>query len=207
MYTTREAAQALNVSPTTIKRWASHFQSRFSKDDQGHYVFTDHDLEALNFIKEQLEKRQILSQIVLEEDQSLAATPSAVSPSPALSPVPPSAPAASTAVQASEPQSAAIHPPNPAPQLNDALRELTRRLTRVEYSLSQKAEDVVTLQILEHRNEIDELSKQVKILSQSLEGMQRSLTSLLHQAEVAASIASMPKPPKRKSMLASLFQL
>lgn len=44
---TKEAAAALGVSPTTVKRWASSRPERFRKDASGHYVFLPEDLSVL----------------------------------------------------------------------------------------------------------------------------------------------------------------
>jgi len=44
---TKEAAAALGVSPTTVKRWASLRPERFRKDASGHYVFLPEELSLL----------------------------------------------------------------------------------------------------------------------------------------------------------------
>jgi chromosome-anchoring protein RacA len=48
---TKEAAAALGVSPTTVKRWASTKPERFRKDASGHYIFLPEDLSVLASVK------------------------------------------------------------------------------------------------------------------------------------------------------------
>lgn len=176
MLTTKDAALALGVSPTTIKRWASHFQNRFSKDENGHYVFPESDMEKLAFIKQQLEKRYSLSQIVLEDKPAADSVPA--SPVPSVSPA-------------------------------DICAELSKRLDQLEHKLSQKAEDVVSVQLLEHRKELDELTVSVKQLLQSMETIKRTFAQLQKQTDsfTTASGYSKPPEPKKRRLLASLFQL
>ncbi|CAG7625187.1 MerR family transcriptional regulator [Paenibacillus allorhizosphaerae] len=182
MYSTKEAAHVLQVSPTTIKRWASHFQNRFSKDELGHYVFEEGDMENLAIIKKQLEMKLSLSQIVL----------------PDADPVPQQSKAEPVyAGQASGSRVA------PVTQMTAPYGEIEKRLRYVESKLSEKADDIVCLQLLEHRRELEELSRTVKQLTQHMEEVACSLSDLNKQSE---ALAYQHKPAKRRRLLASLFQ-
>ncbi|WP_027092824.1 MerR family transcriptional regulator [Cohnella thermotolerans] len=48
---TKEAADHLGVSQTTLKRWVSYFPELFPKDRLGHYMFSEQEMEWLQSIK------------------------------------------------------------------------------------------------------------------------------------------------------------
>ncbi|MCZ8517392.1 MerR family transcriptional regulator [Paenibacillus filicis] len=181
MWTTKEAAEALNVSPTTIKRWASHFVGRFTKDEWGHYVFSENDLEKLSFIKKQLDQRLQLNQI--EFDAQAASMKQAVLETAAAS-------ADAAGFQAE--------------QLAEYCHEMKRRCDSLEYKLSTKADEVVSIQLLEHRRELDDLTRSVKLLLQNTENLNQSINLLQKRSEAFFSV---PQTAKKKTLLASLFQL
>lgn len=51
---TKEAAELLSVSQTTIKRWAAMFPDFFPKDRLGHYTFSKREISQLNYIKDRI---------------------------------------------------------------------------------------------------------------------------------------------------------
>src|SRR4051812_41945735 len=61
----KDAALSLNVSQTTIKRWASNYPDVFRKDRFGHYMFNARDLELLGLIKAAIERGETMEQIKL----------------------------------------------------------------------------------------------------------------------------------------------
>ncbi|CAG7643749.1 Chromosome-anchoring protein RacA [Paenibacillus solanacearum] len=181
MYSTKEAAQLLQVSPTTIKRWASHFQHRFSKDELGHYVFEESDMEKLAFIKQQLELKLSLSQIDLPEEKPAARQ---------------SKPLPADTGQASDAHASSFT------RMTAQYGEIEKRLRHVENKLTEKADDIVCLQLLEHRRELEEISRTVRQLSQHMEEVACSLADMHKQTE--AREREQP-PTKRRRLLASLF--
>ncbi|WP_311291792.1 MerR family transcriptional regulator [Paenibacillus glycanilyticus] len=73
---TKEAAQQLVVSETTVRRWVSTFPASFRKDMFGHYIFDASAMEKLRKIKGQLDSGTALYDIrllSLAEEETLAA--------------------------------------------------------------------------------------------------------------------------------------
>jgi chromosome-anchoring protein RacA len=166
---TKEAAQELGVSQTTIKRWVSFFHLSFRKDRFGHYVFSDEDITKLQHIKEQIEQGMNMSQIDLPPLDS-AQEASASSEQPGL----------------------------------DA-DELLARIKQLEQRLAQKADDVVSFQVLQHRKELEEIRKSVEQLAATVEDLRKTQPkpSLLHAEPKAADQPQ--KLPRKRSLIGSLF--
>jgi chromosome-anchoring protein RacA len=156
---TKEAAQLLTVSETTVRRWVSQFPSSFHKDMHGHYTFDETALDKLHLIKQELEDGSSLQAINLSPDSP---------DSPDLLP---------------------LTPPTPAYEDRE---ELLNRLSRLETSLSQKADEVVTYQLLSHRQELDELRHILTKLTASMDALQ------LPQQHVAAASLSADRNKRRK---------
>lgn len=64
---TKDMAQTLGVSQTTVKRWVSHYPDSFRKDRYGHYVFSEQDVERVRHIKLMVEQGMALDEISLSE--------------------------------------------------------------------------------------------------------------------------------------------
>ncbi|WJH33383.1 hypothetical protein N6H14_25485 [Paenibacillus sp. CC-CFT747] len=88
--------------------------------------------------------------------------------------------------------------------------QLNGRLDAMEHKLAEKAGTVVSVQLLQHRKELDELRSSLHQLSQYVEAIDKSLSHLQKLAEpapVAAAYAGPPRTEKRKTLLASLLHL
>lgn len=153
VYRTKDVARELNVSATTVKRWACHFRNRFRKDEAGRYVFTVEDLDTLRMVKQRLDEGAQLNSIELGEAPDV--TDAAVKIAAAASTVPGmAAPAAD--------------------------KRLWERLDMLELQLDQKANEVTEFKVLQHRKELDELRSQIADISQILERMEVRLAELEH---------------------------
>lgn len=129
---TKDTAELLSVSQTTIKRWASHFPASFHKDRNGHYAFSDKQISLLIFIKERVDQGDPLDQIIL-------------------------------------PTHSVLEQVKPFDNLTTPMEDLLSRLREVERSLGQKADEVVSAQVLQHRVELEELRQVVSQLAASVE--------------------------------------
>ncbi|RAP74634.1 hypothetical protein DL346_21510 [Paenibacillus montanisoli] len=198
----KDAAETLNVSQTTVKRWASHFHNYFQKDRLGHYVFTQQDLAMLGYIKEALERGDTMDMIVLPESE------------------PESEPAQ---LQAAELQTA-NGPGQQIAAANESSSELSEiyfRLEQVEYKVEQKADEVVTTQLLQHRSELEELRRLIDHLATAIENAKQPIpmpgkahAAGTAAAEVAAASAApdfaapafpAPASTRKRSLFRSLF--
>lgn len=82
--------------------------------------------------------------------------------------------------------------------------EMLSRLREVERSLGQKADEVVSAQVLQHRLELEELRKTVAQLAASFETMQNPTPKPLFTPQnhpSAAAEASAPRPKKKRFFL------
>ncbi|MUT64794.1 MerR family transcriptional regulator [Paenibacillus sp. NEAU-GSW1] len=178
---TKEAAQQLAVSETTIRRWVSLFPSSFPKDMFGHYIFDDAALEKLRRIKTELEEGIGLPDIKL--------------------------PKAGTQTLTLEPQTAAL-PQQTAPLIPEASESLLIRISRLEASLSHKADEVVSFQLMHHRQELEDIRQTLAQLAASVEALyipiQNSAAALASES-AAASPAPAGGRSKRKRMLRAIF--
>ncbi len=138
---TKEAAEKLGISQTTVKRWASQYPSSFPKDRLGHYIFSDREIRLLLYIKNEVDQGNTLEQILL--------------------PVP---------YVATQPRRSEVD----LFELEE--NEVLSRIREVERSLTQKADEVVSAQVLQHRSELDELRQMVAQLAASVENLQETRT-------------------------------
>lgn len=66
---TSTVSKLLGVSPSTIKRWIKHLDLNMERNDQGHYLFSDEDIELLKKIQEQLCNGMVLQDIEVDEEK------------------------------------------------------------------------------------------------------------------------------------------
>lgn len=216
---TKEAAQLLGVSPTTIKRWCATFPDRFRKDVSGHYIFSPEELELLTEIRSHYEDARRIT------EAGPAGFLSGV-PSPEMTNKPSASgePGANGSVypvliagdypcglSGTDPvmgNSQAAAASSPGGSMPDAawpdatLDNVSKRLVELEARISRKASDVVSFQVLEHRRELDELRRSIGELACTLESLNGVFADL--QGRVA------PQPvekaaPKRKFRLSLFF--
>lgn len=216
---TKEAAQLLGVSPTTIKRWCATFPDRFRKDASGHYVFSVEELDLLAEIRSHYEEARRMSEVgpaglrTSELTPEQTNRPSAAGEAAANGPVYPtliaghypadlssnSRSAGYSAADSLASTSASTANGNP---LEASLETVSKRLVELEAKLSRKASDVVSFQVLEHRRELDELRRSIGELACTLESLNDVFADL--QGRVVPPAAE-KAAPKRKFRLSSFF--
>ncbi|MBB6736005.1 MerR family transcriptional regulator [Cohnella zeiphila] len=159
---TKEIAERLGISQSTLKRWVACFPNVFPKDRLGHYLFTEQEFKLLEKIKEEVRRGVQLDKIVLPGKQ---ATP------------------------AGRTESAAL-PPD--------MDMLHLRVDHLERAVAQKADEVVTAQLYQQRQELEELRRMVVLLSDAVEGMRQSAVS-----RDADSKPAVPEPARPEAGTAS----
>ncbi|MCP1123637.1 MULTISPECIES: chromosome segregation protein [Bacillus] len=90
-------------------------------------------------------------------------------------------------------------PSNEMQQFITQLKDISLRLDRLEEKLQEKADDVVNYQLLQHRNEMEEMHARIEQLEMTL----KQKESIYMTPEVAA--AKQEEKPKRRKMLLSIF--
>lgn len=162
----------LDVSQTTVKRWASQYPASFHKDQLGHYIFTGHQINMLLYIKEQIEQGGTLDQIALPVSLPL-----------------------------SSPEKAET---DPMPKDNS---ELLSRIREIERSVGQKADEVVSAQVLQHRAELDELRQMVAQLAATIETLNGKGTKppVQHGEFRLPIVKETPTPAKKRRFFRSFF--
>jgi chromosome-anchoring protein RacA len=166
---TKDAAEALGVSQTTIKRWVFNFSHTFQKDRFGHYIFTEQDISRLHYIKSRVELGDSIDQITLPSD------------------IP-------------------AEPAKNDKDGDDDTAEMISRIRQIERSLAQKADEVVSMQILQHRKELEELRRVVEQLAASVESMQGPAPKQPGLQEEIHNSAMRQVHNKKRSLFRSLFQ-
>ncbi|WP_372663474.1 MerR family transcriptional regulator [Cohnella sp.] len=165
---TKDAAELLGVSQTTIKRWASHFPSFFHKDRNGHYALSDKQISLLIYIKDRVEQGDSLDQITL-------------------------------------PTNPVLEPLKPFDSLTTPMDDMISRLREVERSLEQKADEVVSAQVLQHRVELEELRQVVAQLAASVETMRNPAPKPISLPRNDYPLKKEPSEPHKRKRRFFLF--
>lgn len=160
---TADAANELGVSTKTVQRWVKQLQLPASRNELGHYFFTKDDIAILKEVKEQLKNGTPMQDVTVKR------------------------PKKTFLIKKNE----MVQTEEPAPPLNERLEErlqrfleheqlerelLQKKIAELERKLEQKADDVVSYQLLQQRRELEEERQQIKHLEQKiseLESMNR----------------------------------
>jgi chromosome-anchoring protein RacA len=172
----KDAADLLGVSQTTIKRWASTLPDCFQKDRAGHYIFSEQEISLLIHIKDRIDHGETLDHIALM-------------------------------INNQAPESL---PDKPDTAVHDIpMEDMLSRIELVERSLDRKADEVVSTQLLQHREELEELRQMIEQLAASMETMQNpAALSFAAQDEIhPLAAAKLQAPPKKRGLLRSFFSL
>lgn len=90
---------------------------------------------------------------------------------------------------------------------NRAIDKLYSKLSELEKSINSKADSVASYQLLQHRQEIEDLQNQVKKLTQQLETVQNQLNEIINptQLEKPTVFDNSKTKRKKKNIVSSLF--
>lgn len=130
---TSMAAKHLGVSSKTIQRWVKQLDLPMERNELGHYLFEEKDIETLKKVREQLNSGILLQDIMIEKKPALRKGTASLSKQP------------------------------------EEMTDIMERLTNLEKKMNDKADAVVSYQLLQHRREMEELTNRVKKIEQSLE--------------------------------------
>ncbi|MBY3618771.1 MerR family transcriptional regulator [Acinetobacter sp. CUI P1] len=174
---TKDAAELLSVSQTTIKRWAAMFPDFFPKDRFGHYTFSEQQISLLSHIKDCINHGEPLESIQLSDSNENQMSTSPQDP---------------------------LHPTDAEP-----MQDILSRIHYIERTLDQKADEVVMIQLLQQREELEDLRIMIKQLAATLEPMQASKSNAFTSNEASRSVTTtrLPSPPRKRGLLRSFFFL
>ena len=172
---TKDAAELLSVSQTTIKRWAVMFPEFFPKDRFGHYTFSEQQISLLNHIKDQINQGAALECINLN--------------------------------LANKPESIPLQEDLHLCADDNSMKEIWSRIKDIEHALDQKANEVVSIQLLQQRTELEDMRIMIKQLAVSLETMQKPNISSFPSYEELQPVATvkLTAHPRKRGILRSFF--
>jgi chromosome-anchoring protein RacA len=84
------------------------------------------------------------------------------------------------------------------------MNDITNRFSSIESELRSKANEVVNVQLLQHRGEIEDIKKQVTNMENQLSDIQDLLTNIKLEVENNKDIVQFPKNKKRLAILSFL---
>ncbi|HET7628137.1 MAG TPA: MerR family transcriptional regulator [Bacillales bacterium] len=137
---TKTVSNTLNVNPSTIQRWVKHFNLPCKRNDHGHLLYSEQDIETLKQIKTQLAQGLSMDDVTLSLKE--------------------------TKVSETVPTSC----------FEKKLDRMVAQIHALEDKLSQKADEVVSVQLYQHRNELDDLTKTIDRVENRLETIEAQLS-------------------------------
>jgi chromosome-anchoring protein RacA len=158
---TRAVAELLGISVSTVQRWVKQLGLKMERNELGHFIFSEEDIELLKEVKIQLQQGKILQEIEVCSSSKRTGSLKTV-------------------------------------QSDESVDKLMSKFKEIEDSLQQKADSVVSYQILQHRREIEELQEQISNLTVKLANIEELLQK---DQETAVSKENMKKAPKKRNKI------
>jgi chromosome-anchoring protein RacA len=163
---TKTVSEELGVNPTTVQRWVRHFNIQCDKNDHGHYLFKQEDIEQLKKIKEQLDQGLLMSDIQISSffmGEKLIDLPL---------------------------------------NFEEKCQRLDAAIAALEKKIEEKADAVVSYQMLQHAREVEELVKKMEIMEERLQDLEVTLLKKSYPEET-----EYVKQRPKKNWFVSLFAL
>ncbi|AIE58829.1 MerR family transcriptional regulator [Bacillus methanolicus] len=165
---TSAVAKLLGVSQSTVQRWVKQLDLKMERNDLGHYVFTDEDIELLKQVHEQLKNGVPLQDLAVTQKKIRKGT-------------------AKTSNNVS---------------VNE---ELVNKINDLERRLNDKADSVVSYQLLQHRREIEELQNEIKKLHERIELLEQKQSEKKKSENLLVFDQTGQKKKQRKKFITMLF--
>jgi chromosome-anchoring protein RacA len=170
---TKSVAEMLGISTRTVQRWVKQLNLNMERNELGHFIFTDENIEQIKQVKKQLDEGILLQDITVEKST----------------------------------RSGIVRNSQPEKIKEEIQEELEDKISLLETSLYQKADSVVSYQLLQHRREIEELQEQVSFLTRRLADLEELFFMV---NETAASLDQKQfegplTPRKKKGFMRRIF--
>ncbi|ANX12657.1 chromosome-anchoring protein RacA [Fictibacillus halophilus] len=163
---TKTVSEELGVNPTTVQRWVRHFNIQCDKNEHGHYLFKQEDIEQLREIKAQLDNGLLMSDIQIQSFQT---------------------------------SEKSVELPT---QFEEKFDRLNAAIKALEKKVEEKADAVVSYQMLQHASELEELIKKMENMEARLQDLEVALLKNNYPEE---KLYVKEKP--KKNWFVSLFTL
>jgi len=161
---TKAVAHLLGISTSTVQRWVKQLNLEMKRNELGHFIFSEEDIEILKQVKQQLQEGVLLQDISIQLPKRTGIVKQT--------------------------------------QEDEDIGELAQRVKNLEKSLDQKADDVVSYQILQHRREMEELQEQIAQLTERITSLENVVKEKI---EIAASSESDDQKPRKKKSFFNLI--
>ncbi|MBU8907296.1 MerR family transcriptional regulator [Desertibacillus haloalkaliphilus] len=146
MLKTTDVCKRVGVNSTTVKRWVTHFNLTLKTNDKGHYLYSPKQVELFLEIKKHLRAGQKMKDLTVEGDKVVA-------------------------VHKESPKKEMI----PKALYEKKLENLTMQIDLLERKLSEKADEVVSFQVLRHRTEIDDMMKTLQKIEERVSTIEQQV--------------------------------
>lgn len=138
---TKEVSQLLEVNPTTVQRWIKFFKLPCEKNEHGHYLFDDTNILQLKEIKSQLNLGLPMTQVKVTHLNN----------------------------NDSKTHQDGKNSTHSQEDVLNKIDNITKRIEEVEYKLQEKATNVVNIQLLQHRRELEKIYTLVENLRNEID--------------------------------------
>ncbi|EIJ79793.1 polar chromosome segregation protein [Bacillus methanolicus PB1] len=164
---TSAVAKLLGVSQSTVQRWVKQLNLKMERNELGHYVFKDEDIELLKQVHEQLKNGVPLQDLAVNAKKIRKGT---------------------------------------GKISNDRVNEeLVNKINDLEKRLDDKADSVVSYQLLQHRREIEELQNEIKKLHKRIELLEQKHSEKKKSENLLVFDQTGQKKNQRKKFISMLF--
>ncbi|WP_171051700.1 MerR family transcriptional regulator [Alteribacter natronophilus] len=175
-FKTKMVADQLGVNPTTVQRWIKYFDLKCETNELGHFVLPEETCHFLKQIHVQLSEGKKL------KDVRFTPVTEGNGEEPVFS------------GQENQVVSSRV--------FDERFGQILLHVDQLEKKLSEKADEVVEYQMLQHRQEIDELSDLLRRVNKRINTLEQSLADKEKQV-IYMNRKEQAKP--RKRLLANIF--
>lgn len=168
---TSEVAKMLGVSPSTIQRWVKQLDLPMEKNDRGHYLFSEDNLDQFRMIQEQIQNGVLLQDITPDNRKKTR-------------------------------RGSVLHQ-----DTESVLEKISTRISDLEVRLEAKADSVASYQLLQHRQDIEELQQQVATLLTRIEKLEneKKANTIAEKPLVLDAPTKPRRKFKKKNIVGSFF--
>lgn len=167
---TTGVANLLGVSKSTVQRWIKQLDLDMSRNDLGHFDFTEEEISMLKQIQEQVQKGILLQDVVLPPKKTR--------------------------------KGKAVHTVQ-----NPEMETIIEKINDLDRRVNEKADNVVSYQLLSHRRELEEFENQVVQLNKRIELLEKKLSEV-NQTNAPAKLTNLNQiHEKRKGKKKNIFMM